>query len=480
MTKTNKRNLFKAGIGYTIGNYLLKGAVFITTPIFARLMTKADYGKYSVFVSYENIFFVIIGLAIHSSYKNAYHKFKCPNDLESEEGYQKYLSVTILFLLLSLAFWMSIAIAFKNQIANILGVDKQLLWLLVAGSMATEIMNCYSTDKGIHYQYKSILIISAVSTLTNVGLSLLLMNTIFSKQMYVGRILGSFVPGLIIYGFVAFKYLVRANPKGMGNALIWGIKYSLPIVPHGISQVILTQFDRIMILRLIGDSEAGIYSFAYTIYTMLAVTASSIDGIWSPWFYEQRKENNDRAIHRGSSIYILIIFLASIAVISLCPELIWILGGEKYRDAIYCAIPVVAGGFFAGIYNVPCLVEYYHEKTKLIAISTVSAASLNIVLNAIFIKRFGYVAAAYTTLLTYIIYFGAHYVMAQKIEGKDLFPLKLILACALILGCSMAISLVFISNIFIRVGWLVILFVFALQYEEKHFSYIKALIKRMK
>lgn len=480
MTKTNKRNLFKAGIGYTIGNYLLKGAAFITTPIFARLMTRADYGKYSVFVSYESIFFVVIGLAIHSSYKNAYHKFRDENNPENELGYQKYLSATMCFLLISFVFWLILAVIFNDQLSNLLGIDKQLLWILVAGSMITEIMNCYSADKGIHFQYKSILIISAISTIASVSLSLLFINTVFSKCMYMGRILGHFIPTTIVYGFIAFKYLFRVDPKGMWSALRWGIGYSLPIVPHGISQVILTQFDRIMILRLIGDTEAGIYSFAYTIYTMLAVTASSIDGIWSPWFYEQRKNNNSKAIYRGSTIYILIIFLSSIAVISFAPELIWVLGGEKYRDAIYCAIPVVAGGFFAGIYNVPCLVEYYHEKTKLIAISTVSAASLNIVLNAIFIKRFGYVAAAYTTLLTYIIYFGAHYVMAKKIEGKDLFPLKLILACALILGCSMAISLVFISNIFIRVEWLVILFVFALQYEEKHFSYIKALIKRMK
>lgn len=477
MTKANKRNLFKAGIGYTIGNYLLKGAVFITTPIFARLMTKADYGKYSVFVSYESIFFVVIGLAIHSSYKNAYHKFRDGNNSESELGYQKYISVTMLFLLISLAFWMLVSTVFGNQLSNILGIDKQLLQLLVAGSMATEIMNCYSTDKGIHFQYKSILIISAISTLTSVGLSLWFINTIFSERMYMGRILGNVVPVVAICGFIAVKYLLRTSPKGMGSALFWGIRYSLPIVPHGISQVILTQFDRIMILRLIGDSEAGIYSFAYTIYTMVAVTASSIDGIWSPWFYEQRKANNEKAINRGSSIYILIIFLASVAVIFGGPELIWILGGEKYKDAIYCAIPVVAGGFFAGIYNVPCLVEYYHEKTKLIAISTVSAASLNIILNAFFIKRFGYIAAAYTTLFTYIVYFGAHYAMAKKIEGKDLFPHKLILVCAVVLSGSMFFSLLFISNILVRALLLTIILVFSVRYEEKHYSLMSTWLK---
>ena len=39
--KTNK--VLQAGMGYTIGNYLLKGINLITLPIFARLMNKTDY-----------------------------------------------------------------------------------------------------------------------------------------------------------------------------------------------------------------------------------------------------------------------------------------------------------------------------------------------------------------------------------------------------------------------------------------------------
>lgn len=39
ITKELKKNkVLKAGIGYTIGNYFLKGLGFITVPIFSRLM----------------------------------------------------------------------------------------------------------------------------------------------------------------------------------------------------------------------------------------------------------------------------------------------------------------------------------------------------------------------------------------------------------------------------------------------------------
>ena len=472
-----KAKVLRAGVGLTIGNYLLKGVVFLTAPIFARLMTTADYGVYNVFVSYESIFFVILGLAIHSSYKNAYYKFRDPDHPESELGYQKYISVTICFLFASLAFWLGAALVFRRPLAGLLGIEQPLLYILVIGSFIDTVTNCYSTDKGIHYQYKELLIVSFVGTVLGIALSILLMKTVCADRMVLGRILGSTVPGVCIYLAIALRYVFRASPRGMGKALAWGIRYSLPIVPHGISQMILSQFDRIMILRMIGESEAGIYSFAYILYSMVAITANSVDGVWSPWFYEKREKEDRNAIHRGSSLFILIMLLASVGVVMLCPELIRILGGKKYEAAIACAVPIVCAGFFSGIYNIPCLVEYYHEKTGLIAVSTAAAAVLNIILNAVFIPRFGYAAASYTTLFTYMVYFLAHYLLAKKIEGKSLFPTKLILLSTLLLFAAAGIALANVGRFGVRFAFLALSVLLTLLFEERSLHFIHDRLK---
>ncbi len=476
----DKGKVFKAGIGYTIGNYLQKGIVFLTTPIFARLMTTADFGKYNAFVSYESIFFVVIGLAIHTSYKNAFYRFKDNENPESEIGYKKYLSATMVFLFISLLIWMLLGHFFNKPIAELLGIERPLLYVLIVGSLVSAITNCYSADKGIHFQYKALLAISLVNTALSIGLSIILMKTVFTEKMYIGRILGGILPGVLIYFVIASKYIFSASPRGMKDAMKWGIKYSLPIVPHGISQVVLTQFDRIMIMRIIGDSQAGIYSFAYTIYSMIIVTSSSIEGVWSPWFYSKRKVDDYTSIKKGSVLYILIVFLASVGVILLCPELIHILGSEKYSESIYCAIPIVIGGFFACIYNVPCLVEYYHEKTKLIAASTAFAAILNIILNAIFIPLYGYIAAAYTTLVTYVTYFTIHYVMAIKIEKKDLFSIMFIAICVVFLLFSMIIALMSMKVFVVRLSVLLFIIGLSVAYEEKNYGYINKWMKRVK
>lgn len=63
----------------------------------------------------------------------------------------------------------------------------------------------------------------------------------------------------------------------------------MPIIPHGISQVLLAQFDRIMINKMIGKSEAGIYGLVGNIKLILAIISDSISEVWMTWFYEKMK-----------------------------------------------------------------------------------------------------------------------------------------------------------------------------------------------
>ena len=65
----NNNKIIKAGLGYTVGNYLIKGLTFLTVPIFARLLSQNDYGIYNTFVAYESFLYLFIGFALHSSYK---------------------------------------------------------------------------------------------------------------------------------------------------------------------------------------------------------------------------------------------------------------------------------------------------------------------------------------------------------------------------------------------------------------------------
>ena len=471
----------KAGIGYTISNYFLKGLTFLTIPIFSRIMSTADYGLYNTFVAYESILFIFIGLAIHSSYKNARFKYGLVSEgIETGKDYNTYVSVTLLMVLTNSTLLLIIANICSGVIGNLLDLDRLSINLLILYSASNAILLCFNSDVALRYQFQSFLKISAFNAIGNILLSIVLMLTIFSETRYIGRVFGTTIPILAVAIFILLTYIKRARPKNGKEFLTWGIRYSLPIVPHGVSQVILSQFDRIMIKNMISASVAGIYSFAYNIYTIVSVTMQSLDSVWNTWFYEQMHQKNYDEIKEKSSLYMLGMLTFTSCIMLVSPEVIKILGPEEYWDASYCVIPIVAGGFFSFLYTLPSAIEYYYEKTKYIAVGTVSAAIVNIVLNAIFIQKYGYVAAAYTTLFTYLLYFSFHYLWAWKIQGSCLFNNKIVVFC---IGSTLllnVLALYFIDSPLVRIGIGVFIFSTGLKYEERKIGFLAKIIRKAK
>ena len=413
MSALARKKIIKAGIGYTVGNCLLKGLSFLTLAIFSRLMTTADYGLYNVFITYQSILYIILGIAIHSSYKNAKYKYG--------ERFNEYISNSMVIIIgntLMLAILGNVAYKCNLSfgISNIF-----LLNCIILYSMANAVITCFNNYLSLSYQYKAYLKLALTNAIMNILISIILMFSCMNSNRAYARIIGTVIPSVVFAFVIIIYFFKQSKPRINREYSKFAINFSGPIVAHGISQVILSSFDRIMINIMIGTIEAGIYSFAYNIFMIIQVTADSILVVWDTWFYEQYSKQKYELIKKYSTYLIVALAIVSSLVLFITPELIYILGGEKYRSSVYCAIPIILGGFLTILYNFPAEIEYFHAKTKNIAIATIFAAIINILLNYIFIRKYGYIAAAYTTLVTYIFYFIFHYIVAQRIQKEKVF-----------------------------------------------------------
>lgn len=474
---SDKNRVIKAGIGYTVGNYLLKGLSFITMPIFTRLMSTSNYGLYNTYLSYEAFLFMIVGFSFHASLKNAKYKFN--------DKFNQYISSIILIQLVSLFIWFILLNGFYPLYGERLGYSRILLNLLLVYCFATALIQVYNAYLGLEYKYSSFLKISAFNAIANIVVSIGLILTICQKYAYVGRIVGTVFPAFLIAMYIIVILWRNSAPVFNRSFAKFAFSYSIPIIPHGLSQVVLSQFDRIMINSMVGSMQAGIYSFSYNIYSIVFVTTSSTDQVWGPWFYEKMNEKNEKEITKKAQYYSLFIALIVIIVVLIAPELIIILGSKAYKESVYTVVPIVASGFFAFLYTLPVQVEYYFSKTKLIAMATSCAAVINVVLNYFCINHFGYIAAAYTTLFTYILYFCFHLFISYKIVGHLIFSLKSIIVCSLMVLISAVIALITLRFPVIRWGFVVLIVVFTGIYVNKVFginriySYVnKKILKR--
>ena len=420
LLKLKNKKTFRASIAYTIGGYLLKGLGFITVPIFARILSTSDFGIYNTFLSYEAILYLFISYALHVSIKNA----RFDMGLDKLDEYISNISILPLFTAIVL---IAVVNIFATPLQAVFGLDRLTLNLLVIYSYCSGLIILYQNRLVVEYEYKRYLQITYFNALTNIGLSVFLVCSVFNEQKYMGRIIGTVVPAILVTIVILYSFYKKNAPRLNKDHLTYGLRLSVPIIPHGLGQIVLLSFDRIMITNLVGAAESGVYSFSYTIFTMLQVTATALFSVFDPWAYEKLKENKVGELRKISSLFFCFLSLASIAVIVIAPDVIILLGSKKYADAIYTTIPVMVGGLFSLAYGIPAIIEYYHKKTIYISIGTIGAAVVNVVLNYVFIPKFGYVAAAYTTLFSYVIYYLFHSIISYRIAGFTIIPIYVLI-----------------------------------------------------
>ncbi|MCR5790001.1 MAG: polysaccharide biosynthesis C-terminal domain-containing protein, partial [Lachnospiraceae bacterium] len=81
-----------------------------------------------------------------------------------------------------------------------------------------------------------------------------------------------------------------------------------------------------------------------------------------------------------------------------------------------------------------------YKKTPIIAASSCVAALLNYLLNLCFIPRFGYIAASYTTLASYIVLMLLHYIAVRFYLKETVYDSRymfLALGGVILIGLSM-------------------------------------------
>ena len=436
--------VLRSGVGYTLGNILIKGINFLTLPIFSRLLSPEEFGVYNVFASYDAILFVLVGLALHTSIQSA--------NLEFRGQINRYTSSITLIYVCNGAVLLLAAALFQKSLSGLLGLPAAAVTLLVLGSFASAVVTLYNTRISLDYAYKKYLLVSACSSAANIGVSLLLILTFFRENRAMGRIIGSVVPLFVISLVLLLSFYRKARPRPSREFWRFGIKYSLPIVPHGISQVLLGQCDRIMISAIVSDAAAGIYSLAGNIKLVLVIITDSIGTAWTTWFYSQMDAGNKKAIQKRAVQLMGLFFILTAGLMALSPELVWLLGGKEYELGKYVAIPMVLDAFILFLYNIIVPSEYYAKKTTYIMAGTMAAAVVNVVLNYIFIRRFGFIAAAYTTLASYVLYVVLHYIISRRLMKFSILPPGRMLGICVLLGLLAGWNLWFADKLLLRWG----------------------------
>ena len=410
----------KASVSYAVCSILQKSLSLITLPLFTRLLTQAQYGQYNVYVSWMNIFTIFITLNLPAgSFSKAMVNFE-----DDRSGY--IATVQNVTLLLAGVFLM-LYLPLQNFWNPLLELPTELVLLMVAEIIMQCALLCWYGHRRFTYQYKSVIAVTLLVALASPLLAFFMV--IGATEKGIARIIGYAVV-IIAVGLACFIYQAIKG-KGGFKKKYWhyALIFNLPLIPYYLSQVVFNQSDRIMISHLSGTDKAGIYSVAYTLATILNFVITAINGSYVPWFYNKLKTKegaDNKPVANGISILMAFLLLA---VIALAPEIIYVMAGPDYAEAMWVVPPVAMSLLLLFYSQLFINVEFYYEERMLLVWGSIGAAVVNIALNWLLIPMVGYVAAGYTTLFSYGVFAVSNYLTLRVLEKKynitcDYFNIK--------------------------------------------------------
>lgn len=413
----------RTSIWFTVCNFLQRGAAFITVPVFTRLLTKEEYGVCNVYFAWFEIFLLFTSLKIpYEGLNNGLIRYE-----KDKDGYTS--SIMGLIMTMTLCF-VGVYRMFHSWIERATGLSGLIMGLMLVQLMFNPPLMLWTNRERFEFRYRCPVIVTLISTISNPLIAIILiLNTPYKTEArIVSSVMVQFFWGAILI-FVLFR-----KGKIFYKKEYWrfALQFNLPLIFYYISQSVLNQSDRIMINYYEGSGKAAVYSVAYSAATIVLLLVSAVNGSFNPWMYKKLKVKQYQEVKRIAAILCLLMMGATIGMSALAPDLVRILATQQYSQAIWIIPPVSASVFFVFLYMMFANVEMYYGENKGILVISVVCSAANLVLNAIFIPVYGYLAAGWTTLVCYMLLSFLHYLLmkraCRKHEIKDrIFPDKLLL-----------------------------------------------------
>lgn len=431
----------RIALWYAFSNVFVRGMAYISTPVFTRLLTKSEFGMFSHFTSWENILAVIVTLDFTASIARAKYDY----DGKMDTYLSSILLVSNIVTCLS---WIIVEI-FHTQFEQLFKMDLLYIRAMFLYVMFLPAFSYLQAKHRIYRKYRFFVAFAVSSAILRTGTAVILV--ILMQNKLLGRVLGYVVPTTIM-NLVLWSIIVWKGRRIDRDCIRYAAGISIPLIPHALSGIILGSSDRIMITSLVGADSTALYTVAYQVSLLANLLWTSMNQAWAPWLYDSIHDDKREQIDRNSRIYLGVFALLVIGVLLVTPEAMLVIGGKGYYEARYVMPPVIYGCAFQFVYGMYVNIEIYSKKTALISMGTVSAAALNVALNAVFIPRYGYIAAAYTTLVGYAALFAFHLLIVRTRISHlgNLYSLKFIFSVLAGLGACSAVSLFLYRNQVIR------------------------------
>lgn len=367
-------------------------------PIITPYLTLDDYGIWGIISAYCSFFISLAPLGLNIHLTNSFFEVK---------KWRIYWGHIFFLFLLSGVICSIVYIGFiMAEVKYVPPLTRMLIaifsstpiLLLGTGTISSHIYPLLSKPLPLVLR-------NLVASLCSIAVSFIVV--FYFRMGYWGWILGSFVGSIV--AFILFGYsliinekiypIIERNPHRIKN---W-LKISAPVIPHSIGFMLLASSSRIiMSMYDLPLDEIGIFSNGYSMGDYVTVISVALSTALSPEMqraYREDRLNDFRHIFYFCQITaLLFVFLVACWM----PQVYQLF---MRNASLHVAAPIASLICFANVlnplYNFLSVAVFINKKTKQLLWLVFLPGIINVVLCLIFIPLFGYMAAVWSTLISY-------------------------------------------------------------------------------
>ncbi len=405
-------------------NYLL------LTPFYTRIFERAEYGVITELYAYVVFLLVIMTYGMETGY------FRYASN--SKDKSKIYSTVLASLFVTSLVF-IVLSNIFSKLIADLIGYGSNteyVKWLAIIVGLdaftAIPFARLRLMNKPVKYG-----LIRIVEVSVNISLNLFFLfycrshedssfvKLVYNEEIGVGYVLisniaASFIKLILLSVeiFAAFKSKIDLR------VLKVILKYSYPLLIAGLAGTVNEALDRILLKHLIPlesspMEQLGIYGANYKLAVLMTLFVQMFRYAAEPFFFSKSGEKNAKKLYAD----VLNIFVAAglfiFIIVNVYIEYFVLFIGADFREGISIVPVILMANLIMGIFFNLSIWYKLTNKTLIGARLVIIGALITIIINTLFIPRYGYIASAWAHLVCYSVMTALSYIWSRKYYKID-------------------------------------------------------------
>jgi O-antigen/teichoic acid export membrane protein len=463
------RRLATTGAAYTASSVLSKLIAVFLLPIYTHYLTPSDYGAAEVMLASVIAASIVVRLGIIEAILRFYYLAGERPQAVVATGFASLFWGSTIIAALALPFAAPISEALLGH------EDAGLARLAILGLWTLTMYEYALTLLRLDERARAYFGITVVNVLITIPFTVFLI--VVEGERANGILLGTYGTGTAVALWMLWQQRHRLSLLPEPGLLRRMFRFGLPTMPAELSLYSVNFIDRIILARLAGLGEVGLYALAVKFAQAMQVLARGLQLAWPPLAYSIRDDEEARRVY--SAIFTWFAALVAFAATGLWLESRWIVRLLAAPDFFpsYQAVGLLATGIgLYALYLAMVVILGRTGRTEFSFPATIAAVVVNVALNLLLVPSQGIVGAGLALVASYVVVLALMYVFTQR-----LFPVPyewrrlalVVLSAAAIVGAGETLlpttgAVGLISRGALWLAYPAILFALGFLHEEEH------------